>query len=63
MSTEDDGSFVIFSENKLWYSSKKNNEIPVTKIININKVRNSAKNKRIVEFPIFDEIMKLETDS
>jgi hypothetical protein len=63
MSAEDDGSFVIFSENKLWYSSKKNNEVPIVKNKNINKIRNSAKNKRIVEFPIFDEIMKIETDS
>lgn len=65
--TEEDCGFVIFSGNKLWYSSKKNNEVDNTPKIKtvrgINKIRNSAKNKRVVEYEIFDEIMKLQTDT
>lgn len=62
---DDDGGFVIFSGNKLWYSSKegmentlyKNKSVKVT-----NKVRNSAKNKRVVEYPFFDQLMRMEMD-
>lgn len=62
---DDDSGFVIFSGNKLWYSSKKKTEPtePNKVIKNVNKVRNAAKNKRVVEFPIFDEILKRQTDS
>jgi len=61
---EEDNGFVIFSGNKLWYSSKKKVEnTEVNKVAkNVNKVRNAAKNKRIVEYPIFDEILKRQTD-
>ncbi len=62
---EEDGGFVIFSGNKLWYSSKKSNESQPAKqkaVRGINKTRNAAKNKRVIEYPIFDEIMKLQND-
>jgi hypothetical protein len=64
---EEEGSFVIFSKNKLWYSSKKSNddalELSKAKAVRgLNKIRNAAKNKRVVEFQIFDDIMKLQTD-
>lgn len=63
---EEDGGFVIFSGNKLWYSSKNKNEAQIPKqkaIRGVNKTRNAAKNKRVIEFPIFDEIMKNQTDT
>lgn len=61
---EDDCGFVIFSGNKLWYSSKEQTDVDVKQkpLKNTSKIRNSAKNKRVVHHPIFDEIMKLETD-
>jgi hypothetical protein len=61
---DDDCGFVIFSGNKLWYSSKENVESAAKQkpIKNTSKVRNSAKNKRVVHHQIFEEIMKLETD-
>lgn len=62
---DDDGGFVIFSGNKLWYSSKEGmeNTLCKNKVTKVSsKVRNSAKNKRVVEFPFFDQLMKLETD-
>jgi hypothetical protein len=62
---EEDGSFFILSGNKLWYSSKKNNENTLPKpknVKNINKVRNAAKNKRVIENQIFEDIMKNQTD-
>lgn len=63
--SEEDCGFVIFSGSKLWYSSKDGieNSIYKPKVPrNVNKVRNSAKNKRDVKFQIFEDIMKLETD-
>jgi hypothetical protein len=63
---EEDGGFVIFSGNKLWYSSKKNTENLPSKqknIRGINKTRNAAKNKRVIEYPIFEEIMNLQKDN
>lgn len=66
MSTlDDDGGFVIFSGRKLWYTSKEGLENTLCKpktTRNMVKVRNSAKNKRIVENEIFDKVMKNETD-
>jgi hypothetical protein len=64
---DEEGSFVIFSKNKLWYSSKKSSddtvELNKAKVVRgVNKIRNAAKNKRVVEFQIFDDIMKLQTD-
>jgi hypothetical protein len=62
---EEDGSFFILSGNKLWYSSKKNNEqnLPKTKAVkNTTKVRNAAKNKRVIEYQIFEDIMKNQSD-
>lgn len=62
---DDDCGFVIFSGNKLWYSSKEGMENSIYKNKNLkttNKVRNSAKNKKNVIHPIFEEIMKRETD-
>jgi hypothetical protein len=62
---EEDGSFFILSGNKLWYSSKKSIENTVIKNKapkGVNKVRNAAKNKRIIEFPLFEEILKTQTD-
>ncbi len=59
--TNDEGGFVIFSGTKLWYSSKettvKNPKAAIT-----GKVRASAKAKRVVEFPIFDQMMAIEID-
>ena len=64
--SEEDGGFVIFSGNKLWYSSKKATDATVTPktktVRGLNKTRNAAKNKRVVEYQIFDDIMKLQTD-
>ncbi len=64
VTSDDNGGFVIFSGNKPWYSSKDNieslNKAKVSKVI--TKVRASAKNKRIIEFPFFDELYQLETD-
>lgn len=62
---DEDGGFVIFSGNKLWYSSKKIEvSSPKQKSIRgINKTRNAAKNKRVIEHPIFEEIMNLQKDS
>ncbi len=62
---DEDGGFVIFSGKKLWYASKEGLENSICKPKtnrSVNKVRNSAKNRRIVEYPIFDEIMSKETD-
>lgn len=61
---EEDGSFHIFSGNTVWYSVKKNNESNTEKksTKNVNKVRNAAKNKRVVEYQIFEDIMKNQTD-
>lgn len=62
---EQDGGFVIFSGNKLWYSSKEGIESNVTKTkVNrtINKVRNSAKVKRVIEFQLFEDIKNTEKD-
>jgi hypothetical protein len=56
----DDDSFIIFSSSKIWYSSK-DNDIKINNKA-INKVRNSAKNKRIVVYEIFDNLVKNETD-
>lgn len=62
-STDDDGSIVILSGNKPLWSSKESLDPPKTKTVkSTTKVRASAKNKRIVEFQIFDELMKYETD-
>jgi hypothetical protein len=62
-SADDDGSIVILSGNKPLWSSKDNLEPIKTKTVkSITKVRASAKNKRIVEFQIFDDLMKYETD-
>jgi hypothetical protein len=62
-STDDDGSIVILSGNKPLWSSRDNLEPVKTKTVkSVTKVRASAKNKRIVEFEIFDELMKYETD-
>jgi len=60
-----DGGFVIFSGNKLWYSSKDGIENTICKPKaprNINKVRNSAKTKRVIEFQIFEDIKNMEKD-
>ncbi len=57
----DEGGFVIFSGTKLWYSSKETN-VKVQKPSNTGKVRASAKAKRVVEFPIFDQMMEVEED-
>jgi hypothetical protein len=57
----DEGGFVIFSGTKLWYSSKETN-IKAQKSSNVGKVRASAKAKRVVEFPIFDQMMEIEED-
>jgi len=61
---EEDGSFHIFSGNTVWYSVKKNNESHIEKksTKNVNKVRNAAKNKRVIEYQIFEEIMKNQVD-
>jgi hypothetical protein len=62
-STDDDGSIVILSGNKPLWSSRDNIEPVKQKTIKSStKVRASAKNKRIVEFQIFDDLMKHETD-
>lgn len=62
-STDDDGSIVILSGNKPLWSSKDSIEPSKTKTVkSATKVRASAKNKRIVEFQIFDDLMKYETD-
>ena len=63
---DEDGGFVIFSGKKLWYASKEGLENTICKPKTnrvANKVRNSAKNRRIVEYPIFDQIMLKETDT
>jgi hypothetical protein len=60
-----DGGFVIFSCNKLWYSSKDGIENTICKPKaprNINKIRNSAKTKRVIEFQIFEDIKNMEKD-
>lgn len=65
MAEDQDNGFVIFSGNKLWYTSKEGIENTICKQKNtktISKVRNAAKNKRVVEHPIFDEIMNNEVD-
>lgn len=66
-SSDDNGGFIIFSGNKPWYSSKDNVDLGVAakskSTKSLTKVRASAKNKRIVEFPFFDELLKLEKDS
>jgi hypothetical protein len=64
VTSDDNGGFVIFSGNKPWYSSKDNiDSLSKSKVSkNTTKVRASAKNKRIVEFPFFDELFQLETD-
>lgn len=64
VTSDDNGGFVIFSGNKPWYSSKDNIEsLSKAKVSKITtKVRASAKNKRIIEFPFFDELFQLETD-
>jgi len=59
--TNDEGGFVIFSGTKQWYSSKET-AIKNPKVANVGKVRASAKAKRIVEFPIFDTMMEMESD-
>jgi len=62
-SADDDGSIVILSGNKPLWSSKDSIEPPKTKTVKSStKVRASAKNKRIIEFQIFDDLMKFETD-
>jgi hypothetical protein len=62
-STDDDGSIVILSGNKPLWSSKDSVEPTKNKASkSITKVRASAKNKRIIEFQIFDDLMKYETD-
>ena len=62
-SADDDGSIVILSGNKPLWSSKDSTEPVKTKTVkSTTKVRASAKNKRIVEFQIFDDLMKFETD-
>jgi len=65
MSNDIDGGFVIFSGNKLWYSSKDGIENNMTKpkvSRGINKVRNSAKTKRVIEFQLFEDIKDIEKD-
>lgn len=62
-STDDDGSIVILSGNKPLWSSKDSSEpTKIKSLKSITKVRASAKNKRIIEFQIFDDLMKYETD-
>jgi hypothetical protein len=62
-SADDDGSIVILSGNKPLWSSRDSHEPTKTKTVkSTTKVRASAKNKRIVEFQIFDDLMKYETD-
>jgi len=54
---------VILSGNKPLWSSRDSHEPTKTKTVkSTTKVRASAKNKRIVEFQIFDDLMKYETD-
>lgn len=65
MSNDADGGFVIFSGNKLWYSSKDGMENNIAKprvTRGINKVRNSAKSKRVIEFQLFEDIKDIEND-
>jgi hypothetical protein len=66
-SSDDNGGFIIFSGNKPWYSSKDNVDLGVSPKPKsskaLTKVRASAKNKRIIEFPFFDELIKFEKDS
>ena len=62
--TDEDGSFVIFSGNKLWYTSKEGmeNNICKPKTTRISsKIRNSAKPKKDIIYPIFENVK--ETDS
>jgi hypothetical protein len=65
MSSDNDGGFVIFSGNKLWYSSKDGIENTICKpktFRNTNKIRNSAKTRRVIEFQIFEDIKNIEKD-
>ena len=65
MSSDTDGGFVIFSGNKLWYSSKDGleNNISKPKVTRgVNKIRNSAKSKRVIEFQLFEDIKNIEKD-
>ena len=57
----DEDSFIIFSSSKIWYSSK-DNDIKINNKV-ANKVRNSAKTKRVVIYEIFDTLVKNETDA
>jgi hypothetical protein len=65
MSKEEDGGFVIFSGAKLWYASKEGIENSLYKPKAprmVNKVRNSAKNKRVIEHQLFENIKNIEKD-
>jgi len=65
MTSDDNGGFVIFSGNKLWYASKEGLENTLCKTKStrgVNKVRNSAKNKRVIEFQLFEDIKCKEND-
>jgi len=62
---EDDCGFVIFSGNKLWYSSKEGIENTICKNKNVkgsSKIRNSAKTRKTIVHPIFEKYSKEETD-
>jgi hypothetical protein len=63
--SNEDGGFVIFSGNKLWYSSKEGIEGKIKKTpVNRTpgKVRNSAKSKRVIEYQLFEDIKNIEKD-
>jgi len=65
MSGDTDGGFVIFSGSKLWYSSKDGleNTICKPKITRVhNKIRDSARTKRNIEFQLFEDIKNKEKD-
>jgi hypothetical protein len=65
ISADDYGGFAIFSGSKILYSSNGNTETQALKV-KISKpqtkVRASAKNKRIIEFELFEDLLKMETD-
>ncbi len=65
MAGDTDGGFVIFSGSKLWYSSKDGLENTICKpkiTRSHNKIRDSAKTKRNIEFQLFEDIKNLEKD-
>jgi hypothetical protein len=65
MSGDADGGFVIFSGSKLWYSSKDGIENTMCKpriTRSHNKIRDSARTKRTIEFQLFENIKDQEKD-